>query len=129
MVQLISTSNDGANSKTSTGRCRLMSSRMPLVKGEGGLRSDYLRQIPPRPPLLKGGTAPIHRKLNAPVGGGLARKVALFFLYSPQARDDHVGSHDVAEYRVERGERRRVLGVRMRRVTVAHHHRLEVEHH
>jgi hypothetical protein len=63
--------------------------------------------------------------------------VALFFLYSngkprrvlPQARDDHVGIHDVAEYRVKRGERRRVLGVRMRRVTVAHHHRLEVEHH
>src|SRR5215813_9194739 len=39
----------------------------PFVKGGmGGFRGGDRRQIPPRPPLPKGGTEPIHQKLNNP---------------------------------------------------------------
>jgi hypothetical protein len=37
--------------------------------GMGGFRGGDLRQIPPRPPLPKGGTEPLHRKLHDPVEG------------------------------------------------------------
>src|SRR5262245_56892105 len=35
-------------------------------RGDGGFRGGCLRQIPPHPPLAKGGTGPRHRKLNGP---------------------------------------------------------------
>src|SRR5215475_16002470 len=56
----------GVHSMTGKGRAIQGSLLPPFRRGDGGLRYGCLRKIPPFPPLSKGGTDPIHRKLHDP---------------------------------------------------------------